>query len=211
MVQDCAMNESPPTIGLTGGIGSGKSTIANCFKQLGCIVANADENAKKALQTQEVRAQLIEWWGNDILNQDGTVNTSAIASIVFEDKTERIRLESLLHPLARELQQKQFSIATLETNALIIDAPLLIEAGLDEICEAVVFVDVPAEIRQKRIKESRGWSNEEIMRRELAQLPLDMKRKRADYIVVNESDLESAKRQVEQILKDIQTRRLNKS
>ena len=79
------MNKSPPTIGLTGGIGSGKSTIASCFEQLGCIVANADENAKIALQTGEVRRQLVDWWGSDILNHDGRVNTSAVAAIIFKD------------------------------------------------------------------------------------------------------------------------------
>ena len=208
MVTSSAMNASPPTIGLAGGIGSGKSTIASCFEQLGCIVANADENAKKALQTEGVRSQLVDWWGSDILNHDGSINTSAVAAIVFEDNTERLRLESLLHPIAREMQQEQFSVATKETKAFIIDAPLLIEAGFDAICDAIVFVDVSTEIRQKRVKECRGWSNEELKRRETAQLPLDMKRKKADYIVVNEGNLDSVKRQVEHILEDIRTGQL---
>ena len=211
MVSSCAMNKRPPTIGLTGGIGSGKSTIASCFEQLGCIVANADENAKIALQTGEVRRQLVDWWGSDILNHDGRVNTSAVAAIIFKDETERLRLESLLHPRAREMQQEQFSEAPKETKAFIIDAPLLIEAGIDAMCDAVVFVEVSAEIRQKRIKEGRGWSNEELKRRETAQLPLDTKRKKADYIVVNEGNLDSVKQQVEQILEDIRTRQLEKS
>lgn len=205
------MSVCPPTIGLAGGIGSGKSAIASCFEQLGCIVANADENAKKALQTDAVRCKLVDWWGSDILNHHGSVNTSAVAEIIFEDETERLRLESLLHPFAREMQQVQFSEATQETKALIIDAPLLFEAGLDAFCDAIVFVDVSAEIRQKRVKESRGWSNEELKRRETTQLPLDMKRKKADYIVVNEGNLDSVKHQVEQILDDIRTGQLEKS
>ena len=109
------------------------------------------------------------------------------------------------------MQQEQFSEAPKETKAFIIDAPLLIEAGIDAMCDAVVFVDVSAEIRQKRIKEGRGWSNEELKRRETAQLPLDTKRKKADYIVVNEGNLDSVKQQVEQILEDIRTGQLEKS
>lgn len=205
------MRNKIPTIGLCGGIGSGKSTIASCFEQLGCIVANADENAKIAIQTQDIRNKLIDWWGSEILSPDGRVNTSAVASIVFEDEIERRRLESILHPLARKLQEEQFSAADDSTQALVIDAPLLIEAGLDQVCDAIIFIDASTQIRQNRIKESRGWSIEELKQRETAQLPLDMKRKKADYIVVNESDLDSIKREVEQILEDIQTRQLKKS
>ena len=205
------MTLSPPIIGLTGGIGSGKSVVASIFQDLGCIVANADENVKRALKTENVRNKLAEWWGVEILNPDGSVNTSRVAAIVFKDDAERKRLESLLHPLAREMQEEQFSAAIAETKALIIDAPLLIEAGLDKVCDAIVFVDSSPEIRQNRVIESRRWSIEELKQRELAQLPLDTKRKKADYIVINEGNLDNAQRQVEQILEDIRTGQLEKS
>ena len=205
------MTLSPPIIGLTGGIGSGKSVVASIFQDLGCIVANADENVKRALKTENVRNKLAEWWGVEILNPDGSVNTSRVAAIVFKDDAERKRLESLLHPLAREMQEEQFSAAIAETKALIIDAPLLIEAGLDKVCDATVFVDSSPEIRQNRVIESRGGSIEELKQRESAQLPLDTKRKKADYIVINEGNLDNAQRQVEQILEDIQKSKLKKS
>ncbi|MBC8421585.1 dephospho-CoA kinase [bacterium] len=206
MEQGGAVNSTPPIIGLTGGIGSGKSTVAQIFEKLGCIVANADLNAKEALQSEAVRQQVVDWWGESILDSDGTVSTTKVAAVIFEDEEERKRLEALLHPLAYALQVEQFAQATSSTNALIIDAPLLIEAGLDSRCDAIVFVDCSPEIRLKRVEESRGWTIEDLKQRESAQLPLDTKRKKADYIVINEGDLDGLQPQVEQILEDFNER-----
>ena len=200
---------SPPTIGLTGGIGSGKSTIASICKKLGCIVANADENAKKVLQSKEVKRQLVAWWGDTVINSDGTIDNAAIATIIFNDDSERFRLESLIHPQALKLQEVQFSEANEKTNALVIDAPLLLETGLDEQCDTIIFVDASVEIRQNRVKTNRGWSIEELNNREAAQLPLDTKRKRADYVVINEGELDEVQHQVERILEDIHSERAN--
>ena len=200
-----------PTIGMTGGIGSGKSTVATMFESLDCIVANADENAKQALHDPEIKEQLIDWWGEAILNEDGNIDNAAIAAIIFKDKSQRVQLESVLHPRARLLQEEQFQTATKTTKALIIDAPLLIEAGLDEQCDAIVFVDASIETRLSRIKTSRGWSEEEFNRREAAQLPLDKKREKADYVVTNEGNLGEVLHTVGQILEDIRMRQLKKS
>jgi dephospho-CoA kinase len=201
----------PPTIGMTGGIGSGKSTVASMFQSLDCIVANADENAKQALHDPEIKEQLVDWWGEAILNEDGNIDNAAIAAIIFEDESQRVQLESVLHPRARLLQEEQFQTATKTTKALIIDAPLLIEAGLDEQCDAIVFVDASIETRLNRIKTSRGWSEEEFNRREAAQLPLDKKREKADYVVTNEGNLGEVLHTVGQILEDIRMRQLKKS
>ncbi len=201
------MSSQPPTIGLTGGIGSGKSTVAAQFYELGCIVANADKNAKTAMQNKDVIEQLVGWWGKEILNDDGSVNHGALAAIVFNEESQRIRLESLLHPLAKKLQEEQFSMAGEGTKALVIDAPLLLETGLDKECDAIVFVDASIEIRQKRVQKDRNWSVEEINRREAVQLPLDTKRDRADYVVINEGELGRVHNQVKQILEDVYNRR----
>jgi dephospho-CoA kinase len=201
------MNNYIPTIGLIGGIGSGKSTVAEAFRSLGCIVANADENAKKALLDEDIRDQLVSWWGKDILDEDGSVSHKALATIVFKDKSQRLRLESVLHPRAKQIQEEQFRLACDGTKALIIDAPLLLEAGLDEQCDAIVYVDASLEIRQNRVKKYRGWSIDEFNRREAAQLPLDTKRNKADYVVINEGELDEVHNQVKQILEDIHNRR----
>mgnify|MGYP003956321983 FL=1 len=194
---------SPPIIGIIGGIGSGKSTIANIMGELGCIVADADANIATILQQKDVQEQLTRWWGDAINSEDGLLDRQAIANIVFRDDSERVRLESLLHPLARKMQEKQFSVADSSTKALIIDAPLLIESGLDVLCDAIIFVDVPFETRKTRVLQSRNWTEQELQSREATQYPLDKKRKRADYVVINEGDLGAVTLQVKKILDEI--------
>jgi dephospho-CoA kinase len=200
------MTRRPPTIGIVGGIGSGKSTVATTLDELGCVIACADANVKKILATKEIQEELVAWWGNAVLDADGELNTKAIADLVFNNEKERGRLEQLLHPLARNMQEAAFEQADQHTKACVIDAPLLLETSLAELCDFIIFVEVSTEIRQNRVIASRGWTAEELERRESTQLPLDIKRKRADYIVTNEGDLDNVKHQVEQILEDIETR-----
>lgn len=201
------MNKNPPIIGLTGGIGSGKSAIALVFKEHGCVIANADENVKAVLRDSEVRDQLVQWWGSQILDIEGHVNRSVLADIVFQDPNARKMLEALVHPRARQMQEAQFSNAPQGTRGLVIDAPLLLEVKLDALCEIVVFIDASREIRLGRVQNTRGWTEEELRRREEAQLPLDTKRNRADYVLINEGALDEAHDQVQQILQDINNRR----
>ena len=211
MVKNPAMKDDLPIIGLTGGIGSGKSTVATILGRLGCVVADADVNAKTALQEEDVREQLVQWWGEQVIDDAGNVDRSAVASIVFRDQAERERLESLLHPKARAMQNEQFDRAPIDTIALVIDAPLLLEAGLDALCDAIIFVDAPKDACLQRVQKNRGWDAKEMELREVAQLPLDTKRHSADYVVINEGDLHEVKRQVEQVLTDIQHRKFDKN
>ena len=191
-----------PTIGIIGGIGSGKSTIASMFHELGCIVADADENIATILRAKEVQEQLAAWWGNEIL-VGGNLNRAAISRIVFGSDQERKRLESYLHPRARTLQEEQFSRADSSTKALVIDAPLLLESGLDALCNCIIYVDVELKTRLARVKKSRNWDEQELLDREATQIPLDKKREKADYVVTNEGDLDAVLAQVKQILEDI--------
>lgn len=201
------MNMLPPIIGLTGGIGSGKSAIASVFKEHGCVVANADENAKAVLRDSEVREQIAQWWGVEILDVDGYVNQSVLADIVFEDAKARKLLEELVHPRARQMQEAQFKNAPQGTRGLVIDAPLLFEAELDVLCDIIIFIEASREIRLQRVQQTRGWTQAELCRREEAQLPLDTKRNKADYVLINEGALDEAHGQVKQILQDINNRR----
>jgi dephospho-CoA kinase len=198
-----SMNQAPPIIGLTGGIGSGKSAVASIFQEHGCVVANADENAKAVLLDSEVRDTLVEWWGEKILNIDGHIDRAIIADIVFEDKESLHRLEKLTHPRALQMQEAQFESAPQGTRGLVIDAPLLLETGLDSLCQIIVYIDASREIRLNRVQKTRGWTVEELERREAAQLPLDMKRNKADYVLINEGELDKVHCQVKQLLEDI--------
>ena len=175
----------PPVIGLTGGIGAGKSTVGRILQNLGCVVSDSDRDAAAVLAMPDVREQLEDWWGKEIVAPDGTLDRRAIAARVFEDPRERGRLENLVHPLVHERRRARFAEAPADTRAHVIDAPLLFEAGLDEECDAIIFVDAAREVRVQRVKMERGWDEAEIDRREAAQLPIEEKRSRATAVIAN--------------------------
>ena len=188
-------------IGLAGGIGSGKSALADAFEELGCVVVDSDQEAKEALDLPEVRDQLVEWWGERVLSEDGRVDRKAVAGIIFEDQRERARLESVVHPIVRRTRGALLERARKAgTPAVIVDAPLLFEAGVNEECDAVVFVDVPREIRLERVRRTRGWDERELERRESAQWPLERKKAASDLVVKNDAGRGALVREAERAL-----------
>jgi len=191
-----------PVIGLTGGIGSGKSTVARMLTDLGCVVSDSDRDGRAALRDPDIHRTLVSWWGESIL-EDGVVNRSAIGKIVFSDPQQRRRLEALTHPWIERRRHATFDAADSDAVAYVIDAPLLMEVGLERICDAVIFVDCGAAIRLERVTMTRGWDHRELSRREDCQLPLDAKRYRADHVVQNDGDLDRLKGQVETVLTEI--------
>ncbi len=195
-----------PVIGLVGGIGSGKSTVARSFVELGCVVSDSDKSGLEALTRPEIIKELVGWWGDEILGDSGQVDRKKVAGIVFRDPEQRKRLEGLVHPLIHaerhELIEK--SRGNDEIRAVIVDAPLLFEAGVDGECDAVVFVQTPKRIRVQRVQETRGWDEEELDRREKAQLGLEQKRERADYIIANGGSVDELMPQVVRTLEAIE-------
>ncbi len=200
-----------PVIGIIGGIGSGKSFVSKLFASFNCVVANADDNTKVVLNKSETQAILSEWWGDEVITADGQTNRSFVASIVFNDNDALAKLESLVHPAVKNMQNEQFAQAPTDTKALIIDAQLLLETNWDKFCDFIVFVKASDKIRLTRVQETRGWDENELRRREEAQLPLDKKVDSADYVIINESDQSSVLTQVKQILDDINTPQIKKS
>lgn len=190
-------------IGLAGGIGSGKSAVAEILAGLGCVVAHSDEMGRAALREPAIRDQLVTWWGEGILDDGGEIDRSAVARIVFADPEQRRRLEALAHPWIESRRAEQFAAAPPDTPALVIDAPLLFEAGLDERCDAVIFVDAERRVRLSRLKAGRGWEEADLRRREDSQLPLDVKRSGADYVIQNDGTLSDLAAQVRLVLSQI--------
>ncbi|TVS02380.1 MAG: dephospho-CoA kinase [Phycisphaerales bacterium] len=176
-----------PVIGLAGGIGSGKSTVASAFAELGCLVLDSDAEAKQALQRPEVRDQLVGWWGPGVLDESGAIDRRRVAQIVFADADERRRLEGLIHPLVKKSRREAIGLARGKPG-VVIDAPLLFEAGLEGECDEVVFVEASRARRLERVLRTRGWDEEEFERREAAQMPLEEKRRRCGFVIVNEDD-----------------------
>ncbi|MAD78996.1 MAG: dephospho-CoA kinase [Planctomycetaceae bacterium] len=184
-----------PVIGLAGGIGAGKSVVASALASAGCVISDSDRDAAEVLADPAVVETLRSWWGDEVVAPGGGIDRSVIAARIFGDDDARRRLESLVHPAVHRLREARFAAAPADAVALVIDAPLLFEAGLDEACDAVFFVDAPWASRLARVTEHRGWDESELRRREAAQWPIEEKRRRATCIIENDSTvaaLESA-------------------
>jgi dephospho-CoA kinase len=194
-----------PVVGLLGGIGSGKSTVARCFQRLRCAVIDADKLAKNALRRPQIKQRIRQWWGPAVLTPSGAVSRPALAQRVFDDVRARRRLESLIHPLVRRQRQQLRSRyrGQKRVKAIIEDVPLLLEAGLARECDVLVFVHAPLQVRQRRVAAARGWSTAELRRREKAQTPLDKKKRVADYVIVNNADVAETLSQTRRVLSQI--------
>lgn len=178
----------PPFIlGLSGGIGAGKSTAARILADLGAHVIDFDALAQAALDDPRVRSTLAQWWGDAILSKStSTIDRAAVASRVFNNPDERRRLESLIHPIVwRTKAQAQAEAVAAGKPLAVMDAPLLFEAGLDRECDAVLFIDADREIRLERVRHTRGWDDAELHRRETAQFPVPDKMARSRFVVQN--------------------------
>lgn len=177
-------------VGLVGGIGSGKSTVAGLLAKRGCAVVDSDAAAREILTREAVRRELVGWWGAGILDGGGNVDRRRVAAIVFADPSERARLEGLVHPLIKAERDRVIGeVAASGGGIVVVDAPLLFEAGVEKECDAVVFVDAPREQRVERVR-ARGWDESELAQREAAQMPLDEKRRRSQIVIVNDGGLD---------------------
>lgn len=185
--------------------------------ELGCIVSDSDQLARAAFDDPEIHSEIVQWWGRAIETPAGAINRSSVASIVFappsastevraEAQRQRTRLEGLIHPFIQARRRAQFAAAAAGSSppiACVIDAPLLLESHLQGECDAVLFVDAPFDTRLERLSTHRGWSRDDLERRESAQMPLDQKRKFADHVLINDGDMQSLRAQVARLLSHI--------
>ena len=192
-----------PIIGILGGIGSGKSTIAQLFAEMGCLVIDSDAQVRQIYTDPGVRNTLKQWWGDGVLCVDGSINRAAVAAVIFQDPQQRRRLESLVHPLVNAAREQAMAAASNdpELKAFVWDTPLLTETGLDRLCDRLVFVETPLDARVQRVQASRGWNEVELLHRENSQDPLDKKRAVAHDVIVNTAGADDGVRdQVRSIL-----------
>lgn len=195
------LKRKKPVIGLAGGIGAGKSSVARVLESLGAMVIDSDRQCHAELDDPEVAAMLRRWWGDAVCGPGGEVDRQALAGIVFDKPAELARLEGLLYP--RLARRREELLAAYEADprvqAIVLDSPKLFEAGLNELCDAVIFVDASWSVRARRLAETRGWSEETLQKRENLLKPLDMKRALADHVVVNHSSVAALRSQVERV------------
>lgn len=193
-------------IGLTGGIGSGKSTAARRFAELGAAVYQADEISRQALEPGAAcYQQVIDAFGEGIRSKDGSIDRKALARIVFSDEEKRKALNAIIHPYVidqlfsrakNDLSSKRGAIA-------IFDVPLLFESGIDAEMERNIVVVCDEEERVHRVVERDGASREQALARIRAQMPEEEKRLRADYVLDNNGTPEQLIRQVDALYRTL--------
>jgi len=191
-----------PVIGIIGGIGSGKSAVAGLCAREGCAVIDSDALAHDVIQSPEVKAELRQWLGVGILDEQGRVNRKAVGKLVFADPKKLERLNGLIHPRIGRLRDGLMVryMADAAVKAVVWDTPLLRETGLDRECDVVIFVKATEENRRERVAKTRGWSAEELKKREKSQIGLDKKAEIADYCIDNNGDEVASLLQVQQVL-----------
>ena len=190
-------------IGILGGVASGKSLVAKELARLGAGLLDADRAGHDVLRMPEIEAAARVRWGPDIFGPDGRIDRARLAKIVFGDSQaadqQRKYLEQLTHPeIGRLLGRQADEMAASGRKAAVLDAPLLLEAGWDRLCDSLVFVDAPRQLRLSRALR-RGWSEKDFFAREDVQESLDFKRKRADVVVDNSGFPEQTKAQIEHL------------
>ncbi|HKI32105.1 MAG TPA: dephospho-CoA kinase [Gemmataceae bacterium] len=195
-----------PVVGLIGGIGSGKSTVAQAFARRGAKVIVGDALGHEALRQPAVKAKLVERWGPRVLDETGEVDRRKVAGIVFA-KTPGARdelrvLESLVFPWIERRAREEIAAAGGDagTRLIVLDAAVMLEAGWNNVCDRLVYVHVPREARLKRLAAGRGWDPKEVEEREGAQRSLTEKATRAGDAVDNSGSPAEVQRQVDDLL-----------
>jgi dephospho-CoA kinase len=178
-------------VGLTGNIAAGKSTVARIWRSLDATVVDADVLSRQAVEPgTPALARIAEEWGDEVVEAGGGLDRAALRRIVFADPSARERLEAIVHPAVAELREKAYRAAAARGERVVVaDIPLLFEAGLVDDFDAVVLVDAPEEVRLARLVGDRGMDPEEARRMIAAQMPSELKRARADFVIPNTGTL----------------------
>ncbi|NLA10804.1 MAG: dephospho-CoA kinase [Firmicutes bacterium] len=195
-------------VGLTGGIASGKSTVARMLQERGAVLLDADIIAREVVEPgTEAWSEIVEWLGPAIAGPDGAIDRQRLGELVFSDPGVRQRLNAIVHPrvfatfhrCTEELRRRG------DTAVLFYDVPLLLESQMDRLVDLVVVVYLPEEIQLSRLQSRDGLTKEAALARMRSQMPLEEKRARADVVIDNRGSLSETRRQVDQFWEELQT------
>ena len=174
-------------VGLTGNIGSGKSTVAQLLSERGATIIDADVLARRAVELGTgAYAAIVERWGRSILAADGLIDRSALRRIVFSEPQELEQLNAIVHPEVERMRAALVEQARLRGDRLVVcDIPLLFERRMTDSFDRIVLVDAPRPVRLERLVRERGLRETEAMDMIVAQMPAELKRARADFVIDN--------------------------
>ncbi len=194
-----------PAIGILGGVGCGKSTVADCFARLGCAVIDADGLAHEVLRDREVAGAVIERFGLNVLGAGGAVDRAALGRRVFGCPEDLAFLNGVIHPrvLARCEALMEHYQGDSGVAAIVLDMPLLVEVGWEKRCDFLVFVDCEEAKRAERVAKNGKIDVNELKKREKCQISLDKKKQIAHYSVHNNSDISDVAEQIAQLFSSI--------
>ena len=193
-------------IGVTGGVGTGKSTVARLFGERGARVLNADRIVHELMEPgAPVWKEIRRKFGPDVITAGGRIDRKRLGACVFASPKRLKELNAIVHPaVRRRIQQRLRQIRREDSSAVVVlDIPLLVEAGPAYRIDALVVASAPAGVAERRLKRRSGWSAAEFRRRRSFQLPLKLKEKQADFVVNNGGSLGETRRQVSFIWKKI--------
>ena len=177
--------KKPLQIGLTGAIGSGKTTVAKIFESLGIPVYYADDHSKNILQNNPaVKNEIIRQWGSSVLDAQGNIDKKALAAVVFVEATELKKLNAILHPLVAEDYRRWFDQQR-AVPYVVKEAAILIESGSHASCDKIIVVEAPESVRLSRVMSRDDVSATQVQQRNAQQMPQSEKIKFADYIIHN--------------------------
>lgn len=194
-------------VGLTGGIGSGKSTVARMLEKRGAVVFDADVLAREVVEPGTPgHAEVIERFGANVLAPGGELDREALASIVFADPAARRDLEAIVHPEVRRLFADGAEEYEGTDRIVVLSAPLLVETGMHTAFEVLIVVSATPQTQVERLMRDRGMSEAAVRARIAAQAPLETKSEVADFLLDNEGSIEALERQVDRVWADLQAR-----
>jgi dephospho-CoA kinase len=197
-------------VGLTGGVGAGKSTVARMLEERGAVVFDADGLARQAVEPGTPgHDAVVARFGADVLGPGGELDREALASIVFADPAARRDLEAIVHPEVRRLLAEGCEEFRDTDRVVVFSAPLLVETGMHTAFQVLVLVAVPPEVQVQRLLRDRGMSEAQVRARIAAQAPLEDKAAVADVIVDNDGPVEELEHQVDRLWADLRARALS--
>jgi dephospho-CoA kinase len=192
-------------VGLTGGIASGKSTVAKILQSLGAAIVNADDLAREVVEPgHEAWKEIVASFGTDILQSDQTLDRQKLRTLIFNQPEARKRLESIIHPRVRALAEERIrQYAAAGYPVVIYEVPLLFEGNLQEWLRPVILVACDVETQTARLQKRDHLTAADAEKHIAAQMSLKDKRRLADYVIENNDSLEDLERQTRQILEEI--------